>query len=448
MELAQALLIDIPKIYTAIAELMACLTAIAVYFRFIPKKPKDIIISVITLICSYFVLNKIHWFCGENSGLLWNLGMATAMITIILILKIVIRLHISTTLYIAARVFIWAELAASLEWQLWHYYVISPGNIEGSAQYGMIAAIICYAVIFAIFYIVEKRSITPDSTRSKLRTDKRTTIGAWIIALLLFCLSNLSYFLGSSPFTGNGLPDIFYIRTLSDIIGVVLSQMFHLQKIDTQQRQEVAVMKQTLRNQYVQYCSSKDNIEAINRKYHDLKHQLRILREETDDDRRKAYIKEIESDIRKYEAENKTGNAVLDTVLTSKQNRCQNESITMTVVADGSLLSRVSVMDICTIFGNALDNAIEYEIKIAEPEKRLIHVSVSEKNDFICILIENYYMGKPITQGKLPPTTKQDTTYHGYGLKSIKYTIEQYDGFINTEVKDNWFRLQMLLPKS
>ena len=104
-------------------------------------------------------------------------------------------------------------------------------------------------------------------------------------------------------------------------------------------------------------------------------------------------------------------------------------------------------MDLCAVFGNALDNSIEHVLKIPEADHRLIHLTVSGKNNFICILIENYYVGKKIKEGELPTTTKGNTKYHGYGLKSIKYTIEQYGGFINTVICDHWFRLEILLPK-
>lgn len=51
-------------------------------------------------------------------------------------------------------------------------------------------------------------------------------------------------------------------------------------------------------------------------------------------------------------------------------------------VADGTLLDFMDIMDICSIFGNALDNAIECELKIADKEKRLIHVTVSQQKNF------------------------------------------------------------------
>ena len=64
----------------------------------------------------------------------------------------------------------------------------------------------------------------------------------------------------------------------------------------------------------------------------------------------------------------KTGNGVLDTLLTNASLKCSRHDITFTCVADGSLLNDLYVMDICTILGNALDNAIECEVLIEDKE--------------------------------------------------------------------------------
>lgn len=69
-------------------------------------------------------------------------------------------------------------------------------------------------------------------------------------------------------------------------------------------------------------------------------------------------------------------------------------------------------------------------------------------NGFACILVENYYEGSAISKGSLPETTKHNKKYHGFGLRSVKYTCEKYGGYINTSVRDGWFRLEMIIPKA
>ena len=85
-------------------------------------------------------------------------------------------------------------------------------------------------------------------------------------------------------------------------------------------------------------------------------------------------------------------------------------------------------------------------MKIPEKEKRLIHVTVSKQRNFLILRFENYYEDKlQYNEGALT-TTKKEKEYHGYGLKSIKYTVDKYEGAVSIDTKDNWFDLKILIP--
>jgi sensor histidine kinase regulating citrate/malate metabolism len=115
-------------------------------------------------------------------------------------------------------------------------------------------------------------------------------------------------------------------------------------------------------------------------------------------------------------------------------------------VADGSLLDFMDTMDICSIFGNALDNAIESQLKIPDKEKRLIHVTVTKKKSFLIIRFENYFEGDLSYKEGLLTTTKKEKQFHGYGIKSIRHTVEKYEGAVDIETDHNWFNLRILIP--
>ena len=183
-------------------------------------------------------------------------------------------------------------------------------------------------------------------------------------------------------------------------------------------------MQNVLQAQYAQYRSAQDSIDLINKKYHDLKHQIAVLRSETSEEKA-HYLDAMEQEIRSYEAQNKTGNEVLDTILTSKSLYCQQHGITLTCVADGAALDFMDTMDLCSLFGNALDNAIESVEKLPDSEQRLIHLVVARQKSFLWIRVENTYDGAFQADGTLPKTTKTDARHHGYGLKSIYDTAEK-----------------------
>ena len=103
-------------------------------------------------------------------------------------------------------------------------------------------------------------------------------------------------------------------------------------------------------------------------------------------------------------------------------------------------------LPICSIFGNALDNAIENVTDIPDPEKRLIHILITSKKGFVYIRIENYTQ-KPLklkADGRTPETTKADKENHGYGLKSIGRSVEKYGGNYAFGLEKSWFVLQIL----
>ena len=118
----------------------------------------------------------------------------------------------------------------------------------------------------------------------------------------------------------------------------------------------------------------------------------------------------------------------------------------MTCYADAGQMGFMHVMDVCSIFGNAIDNAIECVCKIADEDKRLIKVTVYTQNHFLLIRIENYCESPVTFDSGLPVTTKADSQMHGYGVKSIKQAVEKYRGHLDVEQEENWFRITALIP--
>lgn len=433
---------DIPKLYTALAEWLSCLAVVLVYHKFIEKK--NIAVVCVKMIISLCLLCAIQTLCGMVSNGLWLVGMLAAILVMIVTVKTCIGLGWDAAFYGCARAFMRAEMMAAFEWQIYYYYFERSG--KGNSALSIVFCLIVYTAVFVMLFYLESRQLPENLDKVQLAVSNKQVFVVWVTALFMFAISNLSYVEVESPFTGSGF-EIFNIRTLIDLAGLLMLEAFHMQKADADRKQEMSAVQNILRTQYAQFRESQENINLINRKYHDLKHQLQVLREESNDEKRAAYLDEIEQGIRQYEAENKTGNTVLDTILTSKSSQCLKQGINFNVVADGTLLNHIHVMDLCTIFGNAIDNAIEYEVQVEDPEKRMIHVSVSGKKQLVCIIVENYYEGKLELDGSLPKTTKHDKRNHGYGLKSIQYSIKKYEGYVNVGIKDDWFRLEMILPK-
>ncbi|MFA9559019.1 GHKL domain-containing protein [Evansella sp. AB-rgal1] len=426
---------EIPRMYTALAEWMACIVYISILKKQIRGWHLIAFSGGALLIQSAFLI-----LTRDLPIVFWIPSMLVAVGLMFAFLYFSCDISPSEAGYFSIKAFVAAELVASLQWQVHFFYWRTENS---GLLWEVLLLILIYGGAFLLIWLLEKRHIPAEG---KLNIRQRELWSTVVIGAAVFGISNISFVTARTPFSGQYAQEILNIRTLVDLGGFAILYAYHIQINDLRIRRELAAMQNILNNQYVQYQQSKESIEIINYKYHDLKNQIIALRLEEDPEKRNSYLTQMEEEIKSFEAQNKTGNHVLDTLLASKNMSCIKNGITLTCVADGTLLKDMDVVDICTIFGNALDNAIEYEQQVKDKEKRLIHVSLFAQKGFLMIRFENYFEGDLKLEGDLPATTKEDTYYHGYGLKSIRYTVQKYDGVVNVEQKDNWFELKVLIP--
>ena len=427
---------DIPRIYTALAEWSACLIFISILKpRFEKKK--------IVFIAIGFLLGMSIFMEATANVLLW-LWLPCMMAAFFIMTAFVFactRISYKESVYYTVFAFGIAETAASLEWQIINflYSDISVAPI-------WIRLPILLAVYGIIEITIRKLIVSHVPSDGYLDISRKDWFTSLFIGIIVFAFSNLSFVTSDTPFSGEYSREIANVRTLVDIAGVAMLYAHFILCCENKVRMELKAVQNVLQNQYQQYKLSRESIDLINYKYHDIKHQIAVLRSESDPEKRNAYLNQMEEEIKQYELQNKTGNSVLDTVLTSKSMYCDKHGITLTSVADGKLLEFMDVMDICSIFGNALDNAIESVLKIKDKEKRLIHVTVSQQKNFLMIRVENYYeSGIRLEEGSLA-TTKKDKQLHGYGIKSIQYIVNKYDGAMYIDTDNQWFDLKILIP--
>ena len=426
---------DIPRIYTAIAEWLACMLFILPVKKRFANGKTGALMAVFLLIQSVFLM-----ITGNVKIYFWIPCMIIAVLLMIGFIYGCCEISLRDAGYFGMIAFVAAEFMASIEWQVVCFFW--DGTVPVVAVQAVVLAAI-YGCVAVILYKMLHMHLPKDG---KMGISIKEYISGLVIAIAVFAVSNISFLTENTPFSGRYSFEIGNIRTLVDLGGIAILYAHLIQCCELRVRKELEAVQNVLQNQYVQYKQSRESIELINYKYHDLKHQIAVLRSEEDPKKREEFLNRMEEEIRQYEAQNKTGNKVLDTVLTTKSLYCAKHGITFTCVADGTLLDFMDVMDICSIFGNALDNAIECEVKIPEKEKRLIHVTVSKQKQFLILRFENYCEETLQYQEGTPVTTKKEKEFHGYGLKSIQYTVNKYEGAVSVNLEDNWFELKVLIP--
>lgn len=206
---------------------------------------------------------------------------------------------------------------------------------------------------------------------------------------------------------------------------------------------ELEVVYQMWRQEQKQYEISKQTIDLINVKCHDMKHQIRAISRQAAID--PAALEEMESVISIYGTIVKTGSQALDIILAEKNLYCQKNGVTISCIADGAKLDFMTDSDIYSLFGNLLDNAIR-SVTALEPDKRVISFSVRAERAFLSINSHNYYGGEVRMERGLPVSNQAETGYHGFGVKSMALIVEKYGGTISFHAKSQVFNVNILFP--
>lgn len=257
----------------------------------------------------------------------------------------------------------------------------------------------------------------------------------FLVIIVFICLSRLSYDDPDRSLFAS-IVEPCYAMICSGLIIVV---QFGLASNDEANR-EIADIRELLHQEREQYRLTKENIEIINEKCHDLKHQISALREGESG----KYLSEIENSIMIYDSTVKTGSTVLDILLTEKKLQCEAKKINLTTMVNGELLSFMEEMDVYSLFGNALSNAIESVSNIPEDDRH-ITLKVYQTGEMCSIHVENPYTGTIRFSDDLPETTK-DRNYHGFGMRSMNRIVSSYGGIMTVTAENSVFVLDILIP--
>lgn len=323
-----------------------------------------------------------------------------------------------------------------LTWTLLTYMIPkSLGSIEVLSVGRFILELATYIPFFFIFKKWKHDNPT-------LNTNNKTLIITSFIILSAVIWLNYLRSLNSASFS-----DIASIMCLIYSLGMsILSLIIQFSLLEeSSMKLELSTMKQILHREKEQFDSAQENIQLINMRIHDFKHQVSILKHY---DVNSDFIESAENIINLYESSIKTGNDALDVLLTEKRLVCNSNNIKLTCMVDGLSLSFIDLYDLYALFGNILDNAIEAVEKIENPDMRVITITSTKIGNIFVLHEENYYNNELTFKDGLPITTKKEREFHGYGLKSIKYILQKYAGEIAINNDDSAFSIDIMIPTS
>lgn len=310
-------------------------------------------------------------------------------------------------------------------------FVAAFGNADRGWGFHILTLALCAVVYTASYFLLLKRIKS-----ARIESDALRVLMSSVVILALTIVVNM---LTVDAATENPVILLYPIGLC--VVNLVLQSSLARSGRLSEEKEQIAHL---LRQQEIHSEISQESINAINVKCHDMKKQLETLTKISAGDGLEEYRRELEQSVSDYDILADTGNRTLDVVLTERALICRKKGIKFTYMADGSLLSSVSSVDLYSMIGNALDNCIEALARMEEG-RRIMSMVVAQSGDIVLVRFENYFDGVLRMRDGRPQTRKNDELQHGYGLRSIQMTAEKYGGGISVRADGDVFSLNILL---
>lgn len=219
---------------------------------------------------------------------------------------------------------------------------------------------------------------------------------------------------------------------------------------------------------YIMYIEKRNEIQLVNnqnemieknyqemillyqkreRVFHDMKNHLSVLAlllSEKDIERAKNYINKISEPILELEHKKYTYNRIVDIILADKIEKAQNHNIPFEIKAGVIEEGCIQDIDWCSILANLLDNSIEACMKLEEKD-RWIKLVLNQNDCAIIIDIANAYDGIIKESNGFLESSKSNKYLHGVGFKSIKSSVDKYNGILEFRSDMNIFEINISL---
>ena len=235
---------------------------------------------------------------------------------------------------------------------------------------------------------------------------------------------------------------LVYIINIFLVVSFVVSFLYSkntvcIREQELKKQQTIERMNQQF-SYYQERAKDEERVRAL---YHDMKNHLLILERQNS-----AETKQMVSDLRRrisdYEEYIHTGNELLDVIIHDKAKKAKEQQIDFSAVIHFEDGGFIEPMDLSTIFGNALDNAIEASVKLP-PEQRLITVKAGCVRETLSGVFENNCRQG---EAEYKHTTKSDYFLHGFGIQNMKTAVEKYGGQCLIQQKFGQFTVKIILP--
>lgn len=338
---------------------------------------------------------------------------------------------IFTALFVASSGYIAQDLAGSLK-TIFKLIPAIDMLANGIPGVFIVDAIVYTGCFTALFILFRPYTVNADANFD----DKTKAVFSFVVLMITLIMARLT----------QGNPDRNNISILAEsLYQVTCGILILLLQFGVMERAKLSrsfdAMRELVHHQHEQFRQSKESVDLVNEKYHDLKGLLEGFQGQVSTEQ----LDKLKAKVGQYDTYIKTGNRVLDIVLAEKRAICNQRGIELTDFINGADLDFIEELDLYSLIGNTLNNAIDAVSKLPEGE-RFIMLKASCEDGMVTIHEQNPFSGELVMEHNLPKS-QRDSRYHGFGMQSMERIVEKYDGSLSVKAEGGMFNLDILLFK-
>ena len=157
------------------------------------------------------------------------------------------------------------------------------------------------------------------------------------------------------------------------------------------------------------------------------------------------YMSKLTDSYKNMQNNSITKNKVIDSIISNLIEECKQKNIKLNL--DIKLPEEIAITDIdlCIIFSNLIDNAIEACEKLNNCSQKFINIKSNIAGSYMYMSIENSYNGQISKNGIEFTTWKKNKKFHGVGLENVRITVNKYKGMLKYDYNESVFKVSVLL---
>lgn len=318
----------------------------------------------------------------------------------------------------------------------------SLGNVLCENPYKIIAVALSKFFLIIIFIFYKNKTISVD-----LEKQDFNLIAVPILSniLCLFIIFKFTFSITVKNSINNYM--MFVITVIIILSNVAIIGMMKRLIKNNELKLENTIIKQKTMMDHENYIKLQKSYGKLRELQHDMKNHIVCIKElYGDENKAYDYIEKVNEEVENINVFN-TGNSIIDIILSEKKRLCIENNIEFNTQININKGIPIEVIDLSSIFSNALDNGIEACYKIKDDNiKKYVDIKNTYVGNFLVIRVENSKVNNIKIHNDKIITDKVDGLGHGFGISSIRRCAEKYDGEVVVDHTKDKFILKIIIP--